>query len=107
MEKGNRIAIHVLDDFCVPLQRGMQGDLEREGSNKEIEECLNGHGYDVSDMVDAGYFVPEEWWQENRAFVLFKDTEGKWRRASIRCVIFEKKNPAFFVGLDERLPKAL
>ena len=77
------IAIHVLDDFCLPLQEGTPGTKEREESNREIEDILERDGCDFSDMVDAAYFIPYEW-VEKDVVIAFKNTEGNWENVKKR-----------------------
>ncbi|MCK4784959.1 MAG: hypothetical protein KAV87_14500, partial [Desulfobacteraceae bacterium] len=99
--KKNRIAVHVLDDFCLPLQKGMPGEKEREDSNREIDKVLKEHNCDWSDYSDEGYFVPDDWIDRGNK-ITFRNTEGQWENVKRDWVIFEKEHPDFFEHLDKQ-----
>ena len=92
----NRIAVHVLYDFCLPLQNGMPDSIERKDSNEQIKKVLEEHECDFSDVLDsAGYFIPQEWYRE-KDIIIFCTSEGKWEKVPTGWVIFEEENPALF-----------
>ena len=92
----SRIAVHVLYDFCLPLQKGIPGSIERKDSNEQIKKVLEEHECDFSDVLDsAGYFVSQKWYRKKYR-VLFRNSEGKWEEVPAGWVIFEEENPALF-----------
>ena len=96
-----RIAIHVLYDFCLPLQKGAPGSEERTKSNKEIAEVLQEHKCDHSDLLyDGGYYIPKRWLEKDGK-IRFENSNGDWETVPKDWVIFERNAPVFFDGMDK------
>lgn len=97
---GNRIAVRMIHNFPIPLQRGEQGSKEREESNIEIHNHLLSLGLSIEDLSGDGYYIPVKW-QESKDYVHF--TYGnKWRSARKNCVVFETENPDFIEGIAKQ-----
>ena len=98
----NRIAVHVLYDFCLPLQKGKPLSEERKASNLEIQKVLEENNCDYDNIMDAGYFIPDEWEWVDVENIRFKNSKGEWETVKKSWVIFEKENPDFLKGLDSQ-----
>ncbi len=105
-EENKRIALHTLNDFCIPLQNGAPGTPEREKSNKEIHDVLLKHGCELDDIANAGYFLTRNWKEENGA-ILFRNTKGVWEAVNRNWVIFESEHPDIFKGWDDAQRKMI
>lgn len=100
----NRIAIHVLWDFCLPLQKGKPGTDERIKSCNEIKKVLEEHNYDYDDIFDAGYYIADaKDWEERNGNIWFKNSLGNIEIVKREWVIFEKDHPSFFKLLGGKI----
>lgn len=97
----NRIAVRMIDDFPIPLQRGEQGTREREISNIEIHNHLLERGLTGEDLSGDGYYIPDEWEESGTSFVAFKFRD-KHSSAHKKCVVFESENPDFIEGIAKQ-----
>ncbi|HUT00636.1 MAG TPA: hypothetical protein VMY59_09995 [Candidatus Thermoplasmatota archaeon] len=103
MEKhpvGDRIALHVLYDVCLPLQKGDVNTDERKKSNEEIKKTLLEHHCDLNFINDAEYFIADEW-EEKKGVIWFKNSKGIAEFVKKNWVIFEKQHPDIFKSWDE------
>ena len=99
----NRIAVHVLDNFCLPVQRGNPGTKERELSNLEMRKTVEEHGLNWEDILCAGYFIPNSWENVDDDTIRFKNSNGEWENVKKSWVIFESECPDFLELLDRQV----
>jgi hypothetical protein len=98
---GDRIALHVLYNICLPLQKGEPNTEERKKSNKEIKEVMIANNHNPNDILDSGYFLADEW-EEKKGIIWFKNSLGISEFVKKSWVIFEKQHPDIFKSWDEQ-----
>ena len=99
-QTGDRIALQVVSDVVIPLQRGDPNTPERKKSNMEIERFFIENHLDNNDIIDAGYFVTDKW-EEKKGVIFFVNWKGKTEFIKKSWVIFEKTNPGIFKEWDD------
>lgn len=96
--KGQKMAIHVLDEHILPLK---PKPLPLGGSKEEWDAYwkatleILGPGYDEGDLMDAGYFVTEVVDTVGDQ-VLFRDSNNELRLVPSDQVITQEEAPQAF-----------
>ena len=104
--KGQKIAIHVLDEHILPLEPQplpLGGTKEEWDAYWKEALAMVGEGYDEEDLTFAGYFVTEV---EDIVGdqVLFRDSNNELRLVPSDQVITQEEAPqAFEAWLSEEM----